>query len=83
MGRGRRRDHPGLLSVGHRARPLREEEPMRRFIAGLLILVSALSLVLASTSLWVRRNVINTEVFVSNVETRSTCRRWRHASTTG
>jgi 8-oxo-dGTP pyrophosphatase MutT (NUDIX family) len=42
---------------------------MRRFIAGLLILVSALSLVLASTSLWVRRNVINTEVFVSNVET--------------
>ena len=42
---------------------------MRRFIAGLLILVSALSLVLASTSLWVRRNVVNTDVFVSNVQT--------------
>jgi hypothetical protein len=42
---------------------------MRRFVVGLLILVSALSLVLASTSLWTRRNVINTQVFVSNVET--------------
>jgi hypothetical protein len=42
---------------------------MRRFVAGLLILVSALTVVLASTSLWLRRNVINTEVFVSNVET--------------
>jgi hypothetical protein len=42
---------------------------MRRFVAGLLILVSALSVVLASTSLWLRRNVINTEVFVTNVET--------------
>jgi hypothetical protein len=42
---------------------------MRRFVAGLLILVSAVSLVLASTSLWLRRNVINTQVFVSNVET--------------
>jgi hypothetical protein len=42
---------------------------MRRFVAGLLILISTLSLVLASTSLWLRRNVINTQVFVSNVET--------------
>ena len=42
---------------------------MRRFVAGLLILISALSVVLASTSLWLRRNVINTEVFVTNVET--------------
>src|SRR4051794_25073215 len=42
---------------------------MRRFLAGLLIIVSALALVLASTSLWTRRNVINTHVFVSNVNT--------------
>jgi hypothetical protein len=42
---------------------------MRRFVAGLLILVSAITLVLASTSLWLRRNVINTEVFVGNVQT--------------
>jgi hypothetical protein len=42
---------------------------MRRFVTGLLILVSALTLVLASTSLWTRRNVINTPVFVSNVQT--------------
>ena len=28
---------------------------MRRFVTGLLILVSALSVVLASTSLWIRR----------------------------
>jgi hypothetical protein len=42
---------------------------MRRFVTGLLILLSALTLVLASTSLWLRRNVINTEVFVSNVQT--------------
>ena len=42
---------------------------MRRFVAGLLIVVSAVTLVLASTSLWLRRNVINTEVFVTNVET--------------
>jgi hypothetical protein len=33
---------------------------MRRFVAGVLILVSAVSLVLASTSLWVRQNVIDT-----------------------
>ena len=42
---------------------------MRRFVAGLLIVISALSLVLASTSLWLRHNVINTQVFVSNVQT--------------
>jgi hypothetical protein len=42
---------------------------MRRFVIGLLILVSALTLVLASTSLWTRRNVVNTQVFVSNVQT--------------
>ena len=42
---------------------------MRRFVSGLLIVISAVSLILASTSLWTRRNVINTSVFVSNVET--------------
>ena len=42
---------------------------MRRFVSGLLIIISAVSLILASTSLWTRRNVINTSVFVSNVET--------------
>jgi hypothetical protein len=42
---------------------------MRRFVAGLLIVISTVSLVLASTSLWTRRNVVNTQVFVSNVET--------------
>jgi hypothetical protein len=42
---------------------------MRRFVTGLLIVISAVSLILASTSLWTRRNVINTSVFVSNVET--------------
>jgi hypothetical protein len=42
---------------------------MRRFVSGLLIVISAVSLILASTSLWTRRNVINTTVFVSNVET--------------
>jgi hypothetical protein len=42
---------------------------MRRFVTGLLIIISAVSLILASTSLWTRRNVINTSVFVSNVET--------------
>src|SRR3954453_3662961 len=45
------------------------EEPMRRFVTGLLILVSALTLVRPSPSLGPRRNVINTQVFVSNVET--------------
>ncbi|HST97034.1 MAG TPA: hypothetical protein VLJ85_05275, partial [Geodermatophilus sp.] len=42
---------------------------MRRFVTGLLVLVSAVTLVLASTSLWTRRNVVNTQVFVTNVET--------------
>src|SRR3954454_2694243 len=42
---------------------------MRRFGTGLLILVSALALVLASTSLWTRRTVINTQVFISTVDT--------------
>jgi hypothetical protein len=42
---------------------------VRRFAVGLLVFVSALSLVLASTSLWTRRNVVNTQVFVTNVET--------------
>lgn len=42
---------------------------MRRFVAGLLVLVSALSVVLASTSLWTRHNVINTQVFIGNVTT--------------
>jgi hypothetical protein len=42
---------------------------VRRFVTGLLVLVSAVALVLASTSLWTRRNVVNTQVFVTNVET--------------
>jgi hypothetical protein len=42
---------------------------MRRFATGLLIVISSLCLFLSSTSLWVRHNVINTGVFVSNVET--------------
>jgi hypothetical protein len=42
---------------------------MRRFVVGVLIVISAVSLILASTSLWTRRNVINTSVFVTNVET--------------
>ncbi|MGY1802207.1 SHOCT domain-containing protein [Blastococcus sp. SYSU D00922] len=41
---------------------------MRRFAVGLLVLVSAISVVLASMSLWTRRNVVNTQVFVGNVE---------------
>jgi hypothetical protein len=45
-----------------------EDQTMRRFLAGLLILVSAVTLVLASTSLWTRRNVINTQVFITNVQ---------------
>jgi hypothetical protein len=39
---------------------------MRRFGVGLLILISALLLVLSSTSLWTRHNVVNTDVFVAN-----------------
>jgi hypothetical protein len=42
---------------------------MRRFTTGLLILVSAVCLLASSHSLWTRHNVINTQVFVSNVET--------------
>ncbi|MGY1643597.1 hypothetical protein ACI782_21025 [Geodermatophilus sp. SYSU D00703] len=42
---------------------------MRRFAVGLLVLISAVALVLASTSLWTRRTVINTTVFVATVET--------------
>ena len=42
---------------------------MRRLATGLLILLSSLCLFLSSTSLWVRHNVINTGVFVTNVET--------------
>ncbi|MGK5113948.1 MULTISPECIES: hypothetical protein [unclassified Geodermatophilus] len=42
---------------------------MRRFVTGLLILVSALTLLLASVSLWTRQNVVDTETFVTNVET--------------
>lgn len=41
---------------------------MRRFAVGLLIVVSALALLTSSTSLWMRRNVINTDVFVSTAE---------------
>ncbi|MGY1753483.1 SHOCT domain-containing protein [Blastococcus sp. SYSU D01042] len=41
---------------------------MRRFLAGLLVLVSAISLVLASTSLWTRQNVVDTDAFVQTVE---------------
>ena len=42
---------------------------MRRFFTGLLILISAVCLFGSSVSLWTRHNVINTQVFVSNVET--------------
>jgi len=41
---------------------------MRRFVTGLLILVSAVALLLSSVSLWTRHNVINSSVFVSNVQ---------------
>ena len=37
----------------------------RRFTVGLLIVISAVCLVLSSTSLWTRRHVVNTEVFVA------------------
>ncbi|MGY1687779.1 hypothetical protein ACI8AK_19515 [Geodermatophilus sp. SYSU D00867] len=42
---------------------------MRRSVTGLLLLVSAVALVLASTSLWLRQNVIDTQTFVADVET--------------
>ena len=38
---------------------------MRRFAVGLLIVISAVCLVLSSASLWTRRHVVNTEVFVA------------------
>jgi hypothetical protein len=38
---------------------------MRRFIVGLLVLISALAMIGASTSLWTRRHVVNTDVFVA------------------
>ncbi|GEL19775.1 SHOCT domain-containing protein [Pseudonocardia asaccharolytica] len=41
---------------------------MRRFVVGLLILVSALALLGSSTSLWTRRHVVNTEIFVAGTE---------------
>ena len=41
---------------------------MRRFFVGLLILISAVCLVASSTSLWTRRHVVNTEVFVAGAE---------------
>src|SRR3569833_4380163 len=50
-------------------RPAAHRGHMRRFVTGLLVLVSAPALLVASSSLWTRRNVINTQVFVSNVET--------------
>src|SRR3954469_17663027 len=63
-------DDAGRLSAGCiRAHVRAGGTAMRRFVSGLLIVISAVSLILASTSLWTRRNVINTTVFVSNVET--------------
>jgi hypothetical protein len=47
---------------------IREEEVVRRFFVGLLILISALTLVASSTSLWTRRHVVNTDVFVAGSE---------------
>jgi hypothetical protein len=41
---------------------------MRRLVVGLLILISALTLIVASTSLWTRRHVVNTEVFVTGAQ---------------
>ncbi|HEX5402754.1 MAG TPA: SHOCT domain-containing protein [Pseudonocardiaceae bacterium] len=41
---------------------------MRRVATGLLILISALAMVLSSTSLWTRRHVVNTDVFVAGAE---------------
>lgn len=37
---------------------------MRRFGLGLLILISAILLVVSSTSLWTRHHVVNTDVSV-------------------
>src|SRR3954471_21030607 len=41
---------------------------MRRFVVGLLLVVSAAALLLSSTSLWARQNVIDTGGFVGNAE---------------
>jgi hypothetical protein len=41
---------------------------MRRLVVGLLILISALTLIVSSTSLWTRRHVVNTEVFVTGAQ---------------
>jgi hypothetical protein len=61
----------GWAQVRRAPRPPAAEgvKPMRRIATGLLIIISAVSLLLASTSLWTRRNVVNTQVFVSNVDT--------------
>jgi hypothetical protein len=39
---------------------------MRRFGVGLLVLISAILLVVSSTSLWTRHHVVNTDVFVAD-----------------
>lgn len=41
---------------------------MRRLVVGLLVIVSALAMVAASTSLWTRRHIVNTDVFVAGVQ---------------
>jgi hypothetical protein len=41
---------------------------MRRFFVGLLVFVSAVLIVLSSTSLWTRRHVVNTDVFVAGAQ---------------
>src|SRR3954463_7882777 len=60
-----------LTAVGRAPRPPAAggEEPMRRFVTGLLILISAVCLFASRTSPWERHNVINTGAFVSNVAT--------------
>src|SRR3712207_8787744 len=67
MSRDDRRNQAGPRNAGLRAR--RRGGTVRRFAVGLLVFVSAVALVLASTSLWTRHNVVNTQVFVTNVET--------------
>src|SRR3954449_12443285 len=49
-------------------RRAREERTMRRFVVGLLLFVSAAALLLSSTSLWARQNVIDTGGFIANPE---------------
>jgi hypothetical protein len=41
---------------------------MRRLGVGLLVLISALALLGSSTSLWTRRHIVNTDVFVAGTE---------------